>query len=87
MKTNIFLPIFLVITLVSCSKKQEQNSVAENTQTTDSKEVKAEMITISAEYQQEFETFLTENSLSAFAKPIGTIIPKNDFCVEVFEAI
>ena len=45
------------------------------------------MITISAEYQQEFETFLTENNLSAFAKPIGTIIPKNDFCVEVFEAI
>ena len=49
MKKNIFIPIFFVITLVSCSKKQEQNTVAENTQTADNKEVKAEIITISAE--------------------------------------
>lgn len=43
------------------------------------------MVTVSADYQQQFEKFLINNDLQAFAKPIGQIIEKKDFCVEITE--
>jgi len=41
------------------------------------------MLTINAEFKNEFETFLSKNNLTQFAIPIGKIINKADFCVEV----
>ncbi len=41
------------------------------------------MLTIKAEFKNEFETFLSKNNLTQFAIPIGKIINKADFCVEV----
>ncbi len=49
MKTNIFISIFFVIFLVSCSKKETKSSAIENTQTADSKIVTTKKITISLE--------------------------------------
>ncbi len=41
------------------------------------------MVTVSAEHQKEFESFLSDNKLKYFAKPIGKIIEKMEFCVEL----
>jgi hypothetical protein len=43
------------------------------------------MVTIAKEKQIEFENFLSKNNLSEFAKPIGKITEKKDFCVKVIE--
>ncbi|MCW3076031.1 MAG: selD [Bacteroidetes bacterium] len=41
------------------------------------------MVTVSTEHQKDFEEFMSENGLKEFAKPIGTIISKGDYTVEV----
>jgi selenide,water dikinase len=41
------------------------------------------MVTISEEKQNEFEVVLNANNLNDFAKPIGVIGDKHDFCVEI----
>jgi len=43
------------------------------------------MVTINPASQNEFERLLTDNNLKAFAKPIGKITGKQNFCIEVFE--
>ncbi len=43
------------------------------------------MVTISGEHQNEFESFLGKNNLKHFAKPIGKMSEKKEFCVEVVE--
>jgi len=41
------------------------------------------MVTISAEHQKEFESFLSEYSLTSFAKPIGKMGQKTDIVVTI----
>jgi selenide,water dikinase len=41
------------------------------------------MVTVSAQHQNEFENFLSKNNLGFFAKPIGKMAEKKDFCIEV----
>jgi len=41
------------------------------------------MVAVSPGHQKEFENFLSKNNLVAFAKPIGKMIDKNTFCVEI----
>jgi len=36
------------------------------------------LVTVAAAHQKEFETFLSENNLQDFAKPIGKMLPKTD---------
>lgn len=43
------------------------------------------MVTVSSDHQKDFEDFMNENGLKEFAKPIGTIIPKGDYIVEIKE--
>jgi selenide,water dikinase len=41
------------------------------------------MVTISSEHQKDFENFLSDNNLSAFAKPIGQMVLKNEVIVTI----
>lgn len=41
------------------------------------------MVTISPDHQKEFENFLMKNKLNGFAKPIGKIVEKAAFCIEL----
>jgi selenide,water dikinase len=41
------------------------------------------MVMISPEYQKDFEKFLTENNLTAFARPIGKMSLKTDIAVNI----
>ena len=41
------------------------------------------LLTISPKHQQEFDAFLSENSLVDFAKPIGKMVSKMDKCVTI----
>lgn len=41
------------------------------------------MITVKSEMQEEFETFLKENNLQEFSQPIGKVVSKKNYCVEI----
>jgi len=41
------------------------------------------LVTVAATHQKEFETFLSENNLKDFAKPIGKMLPKKDSVVNI----
>lgn len=45
------------------------------------------MVTVTAECQEQFEKFLIDNNLHAFAKPIGRMMEKKDFCIRITEKI
>lgn len=45
------------------------------------------MVTVTAEFQEQFEKFLIDNNLHAFAKPIGRMMEKKDFCIRITEKI